>query len=100
MKPKNGVHKTTQLLDDLGSTVAVERTYHTDGILSRPIRHYYEINYKVSSPTEEHAAYLRFSDDIHADKSKLDPAWRIEHSKKGDERGYYICVASYTVLEY
>lgn len=98
--PANGMHKATEFIDDKGSTRTTEHKYHTDGILSKPTRHYFEFNYKVRNIKEEHEAYLKFSEDIKSDKSKLDPAWRVEHSKRGDEGGYYICVACYTILEY
>jgi hypothetical protein len=94
-----GKEKTTELLDENGSTVATESNF-VSGSLTKPLRHYYEIKERVISEKEEHEAYLKFSRDIQTDKTKLDPAFKIEHTKRGDEQGYYLIAKCYTVLEY
>lgn len=94
-----GAIKTTEFTDDNGSTVSTEVKYHS-GMKAKPVRRYYEIKHKVKDQKEEHEEYLRFSEDIKTDQAKLDPAWKIEHTKQGNEQGYYLVISCYTILEY
>jgi hypothetical protein len=92
-----GVEKETTTLDDSGSTVTVERKWMNSTIV-KPVRRYYEHRVKVKDKKEEFAEYIKFSDGL--TKDKLDPAFRVEHTKHGDETGYYFVVKCYTTLDY
>lgn len=98
-KPLFGTIKETQLLDDDGSKVTTEEKYRA-GQVNRPVRKYFEIKTRVRDQNEEHAAYIAFSDSIKTDKSLLDPAFRIETTSLGDDKGFYYVVSCYTQLEY
>lgn len=97
--PKHGVRKSTAFIDDNGSTETVELRFYS-GVVSKPIRHYFEINHKVSGAKEEHEAYIAFSDSLVSDKTILDPAWRWEYPKALKDTGYYLAIGCYTKLEY
>jgi hypothetical protein len=92
-----GVEKETINLDDSGSTVTTERKIMNSTIV-KPVRRYYEYRVKVKDKKEELTEYLKFSDSL--DKNKLDPGFRIEHTKHGDDTGYYFVVKCYTTLDY
>ena len=94
-----GKTKTTQVIDDNGSTKTTERNYMA-GEVTKPSREYFEYRHKVQNEKEEHEAYLDFSLSLHNDKTMLDPAFRIERSKIGDKDGYYFVVKCYTRLVY
>lgn len=94
-----GNTQTTVILDNNGSTITSEENI-VAGKINRPIRKRYELKVRVHSQQEEHEAYLKFSDDLANDKTKLDPAFRIDKTKLGNENGYYYVVNCYTQLEY
>lgn len=94
-----GAQKTTQVIDDNGSTITTAKNIVNDEVV-RPVRQYYEVKTRVHNEREEHEAYIEFSDDLRKDKSMLDPNWRIERSKIGNDNGYYYVVRCWTCLEY
>lgn len=94
-----GATKTTQVLDDQGSTETIVENFH-GGDVVKPVRKMYEVKTRVRSQKEEHAVYLDFSDEILRNKTMLDPSFRIEHTKVGNENGFYYTVKCYTVLVY
>lgn len=94
-----GTATTTQILDENGSTEITTEKY-VKGIINKPVRKAYEIKTRVKSQAEEHEAYINFSDSLSRDKSKLEPSFKIERSKIGDDNGYYYVVECYSVLEY
>lgn len=94
-----GSTEKTKILDEHGST-ATTTTKFRSSVVNPPIRTRYTINVRVSNQQEEHEAYLAFSDELARNKSMLDPEWKIEHTKFGDQNGCYYVVKSYTVLSY
>lgn len=100
MKVSNGSHEETKILDDNGSTESSETKYFGKGHKSYPVRHRFRIRRKVANQREEQEEYATFSDDLITDKTMLDPVFEIEHTKKGDEEGYYFVIRCYTKLEY
>lgn len=94
-----GAKDTTHVIDDEGSTRTTARNIVNDEIV-RPVRQRYEIKTRVHNQREEHEAYLKFSDEFARDRSMLDTYVKIEHSKVGDQNGYYYVVKCYTQLEY
>jgi transcription termination factor NusB len=95
-----GVSKTTAFIDDNNSILSIEKKYHSGGEVARPIRKYFEINTKVHTERELHEWFLNFVKDVLNDKTKLDASIEFRHTKHGDEQGYYLAIACYTVLEY
>ena len=94
-----GKISTTKILDDEGSTVTeCENVFDSQPV--KPIRRTYEIRTRVNSQSKEHTAYIKFSDDLLHDKTKLDPYFRIERTISGDKEGYYYVVCVYTQLIY
>src|ERR1700757_3267758 len=96
---KFGKEETTKVIDAQGSTKTTSETY-VDGTVVTPARRYYELKRRVSSQRDEHAILLEFSDDIMADRTKLDPIVKYQRSRQGDEHGYYYVILCYTQLEY
>lgn len=94
-----GTTKTTNVIDSEGSTVTTEQKY-VKGKVNDIVRKYYEVKVRVHNQKEEHEAYVAFSEAVSNDKSMLDPAFRIEHTKLGNDNGYYYVVECYTKLEY
>lgn len=94
-----GSTEKTKILDDEGSTSTTSTTYR-GGQVNPPVRTRYTIKVKVKTQQDEHEAYLLFSDELSQNKSMLDPEWKIEHTKFGDDNGCYYVVKSYTVLSY
>lgn len=92
-----GKERSTTTLDDNGSTQTEERNI-VDYQTVNPIRKYYEYRVKVKDKKEEMTEYLKFTDSL--DESKLDPNFKIERSKHGNDNGYYFVVKCYTELEY
>lgn len=94
-----GTTKATQVIDNEGSTETVIENIH-NGDIVKPIRKTFEIKIRVHNQSEEHKAYLEFSDDINRDRTMLDPYFKIEHTKLGNESGFYYCIRCYTTLSY
>jgi hypothetical protein len=94
-----GNTKTTNILDDKGSTVTLEKNIVNNEV-KKPIRQHYEWKTRVHNQIEEHQAYLSFSDELAHDKTMLDPSFRIEKTKIGNDNGYYYVIRAYTQLEY
>ncbi len=93
---KHGKQRETTTLDENGSTLTVEynvKDYKT----MKPIRKYFEYRERVKDKKEETVEYIKFSDMV---ADKLDAAFRIEHTKDGDDKGYYYVVKCYTELSY
>lgn len=91
--------ETIKILDAEGSTVTSDeniRNYE----YTRPVRKRYKIKTRVHDQREEHVAYMKFSDDIKNDRTKLETSFKIERNKIGDQQGYYYTVDCYTQLEY
>lgn len=99
MKINYGSTEVTKITDQEGSSVTAT-THFRAGIPNSPVKIRYRIKRKVSNQTEEHEAYLKFSDEHQKDKTMLDPGWDIEHTRHGDENGYYYVIKSYTRLSY
>jgi hypothetical protein len=99
LKIAYGSTERTQILDEQGSTVTTETKFRA-GVPNWPVRMRYHILHKCSSQRQEHEAYMLFSNQLVSDKTMLDPAVSIEHTKHGDEAGYYFLKTSYTKLEY
>lgn len=95
--PRYGSTKETQTIDTVGSTITVERNI-VDGQTIKPIRKHYEYRERVKDKKEEMTEYLRFSSSL--DDTKLDPIFKLEHTKHGKENGYYYVVKCWTVTEY
>jgi hypothetical protein len=94
-----GSTEKTTLLDEHGSTANTVTNYRA-GTANLPVRTRYTIKAKVYNQQEEHTQYLTFSDELAKNRGLLDPEWKIEHTKYGDENGCYYVVKSYTVLSY
>ena len=99
MKLEFGNINTTMVIDDHGSTIETDETL-ANNLQKGPIKKTYNIRTRVHSQTEEHAEYVRFSDDIKRDRTMLLPSFALEHNKIGDDNGYYYVVKTYTILEY
>lgn len=97
MKIKFGSTELTKIIDDEGSTQASQTNYHA-GIISLPVYVRYKIKVRVSNQDQENAEYKLFSDELREDRSMLEPNWSIEHTKAGDDLGYYHVIKSYTRL--
>lgn len=95
---KYGKVKQTTHLDDNGSTITTEKNVR-GGQYVKPIRKRYEIRERVTSDREEMAQMLKFYKELTDDK--LDPEIKPkQHTKKGDENGYWDVLLCYTVVEY
>lgn len=83
--------ETTQL-DENGSFVTNETTVMD----FRPVdnRQRFEIRVRVANQQEELAEYLRFRDET---KHMRNAEFRIEHTGKANEQGYYYIVKCYTI---
>lgn len=96
---KYGKEQTTRFLDDQVSTETREENM-VNGEIANPVRKHYEIKERVHNQREEHEAYMRFSDEVVHDPHKLDPSFQIRRTAVGDDKGYYLVVHCYTVLEH
>lgn len=99
MNIKYGKVETKRVIDDEGSTETVKE-HINNSASTKPVRRAYEIKHRVTNEAEEFKEYADFSRKLREDKGMLDPAFRIEFSKLGDEKGYYYVVLCYTRLEY
>lgn len=94
-----GTTETSVVIDDNGSTETQIENIR-DGAVVLPVKRRYQIKTRVHSRIEEKGVYDKFSLDIETDLSKLDPEFKIERSKIGDQNGYYYTVQCYTKLVY
>jgi len=92
-----GKQTETTTLDDDGSTVSVENNI-IDYKTVRPIRKRYEYRVRVADKKEEMTEYLKFSDSL--TKDRLDPEFRLEYTRHGNEHGYYYVIKCWSTLEY
>ena len=94
-----GTTKTTMVLNDNGSTATeIENVFN--GNVVRPVRKMYEIKTRVTCQQQELEAYLAFSDENMRDRTRLDPYFRIDRTKAGNDNGYYYVTSCYTTLVY
>lgn len=99
MHTQFGTEETTRVIDSNGSTETLVENIR-DWETVKPSRRKFAIRKKVTSQAQEFEEYYAFSDELAKDKSKLEPAFRIERSKVGDDNGFYYVVRCYTQLEY
>ncbi len=94
-----GKIKTTKVNGDVTSHT---ETNIVDGSPSAPVRKRYEERVRVHNAKEEQEEYLKFSDFVHAHPNidLLNPEFRIEFSKQGQQSGYYYVVKCWSCLEY
>jgi hypothetical protein len=96
-----GTIKDTTITDALGSiqtdTIQISMGKPNENI---PVRRYVEEKIRVKNQQEEHQAYLDFSDCNLRDKTRLQPEFKVEHTKAGNENGYYLVSCCYTRLIY
>lgn len=94
-----GTTETTKVIDSNNSTETTAQNIKNNEIVM-PVRKRYEIRKRVSSQEQEHHEYTLFSNELSIDKAMLDPSFKIERSRSGDDKGYYYVVRCYTLLEY
>lgn len=90
MKIRYGKEIMTKTLDPNGSSL-VTTTVFKD--FKEFITNRYEIRIPVKDEKEELQQYLLFQKEK---QGKIKPEFRVEHSKTGDEQGYYYIVKAWT----
>lgn len=95
MNPKYGQVGEKQLIDDSGSTMEVERSYH-QGDVMYPVRRKYEVRHRLDNTDLQTMA--KIVEDLLNDPKKLDKSFKIEPGKK--DSGKYHLVECYTILVY
>lgn len=92
-----GKLETTEVIDEDGSTVTLERNY-VAGETVKPKRLHYEIRHRTDKTDLETIA--RIASSLVNDIAKFDASLRLERTKAGEMNGYYHVVECYTLLEY
>lgn len=92
-----GAKAKTSVVDEHGSTVTINESVK-NGRTVAPIRYNYNFRVRVNSRTDELMAYEEFSSQISEDRGMIDPQWKVERSRLGEENGFYYVVKSYTRL--
>ena len=85
-------------LDENGNVSEIEINI-VDSKINYPISHTIEERKKVHNLEEEIEEYKKFSDKVQHSSDIINPAFKIEFSKAGREKGYYFVVKCYTKLE-
>ena len=98
-KPKFGKVSTTSVIDKEGSTSTFDTNY-VNGDVKLPVRNRFEIKVRVCTQAEEHAEYMKFSQELRENPYMLDACFRIDRSSIGDKKGFYYVVKCFTRLEY
>lgn len=72
-----GSKETTILLDDNGSTKAIE-VHYQDGKVVGKVREHFSYRHKITNDLEEYAQWNDFYKQYTSDPTILDPVFRIE----------------------
>ncbi len=97
MKIRFGATEQTEIIDEEGSTIQKTAHYHA-AIIKPPIYIRYKLKHRIRNQEEELKLLNEFSEELHKDRSMLEPSCSWEFTKAGDEAGYYHIVKSYTRL--
>lgn len=91
-KIKFGSEVTRTIMDNEGSTIQTEVFFKNGEQLNATIKTW-NIKVRVNNSTEEMAEYLKFRDRT---KSSIDPTFKIEQSARGNEKGFWYVVMSWS----
>jgi hypothetical protein len=94
---KYGLERITTTLDENGSTLTTITNIREFKEV-KPTRKYFEIREKVTDKKQEMTEFLKFSESM--DDKKLDPAFKLERTRDGDEKGYYYVIKCWTEVIY
>lgn len=95
MTPKFGRVGERQVIDDNGSTMEVERSYHKGDVMY-PVRRKYEVRHRLDTTDLQTMADI--IQELLSDPKKLDKTVKLEPGKK--DSGKYHLVECYTILVY
>lgn len=99
-KVEFGKVETTEVIDnDTGSLMTATENMH-EGKLVLPVRRRYHIKVRVYNQKEQDQAYVEFSRQLSGDTGMLEPEFKTERNRRGDDNGYWYAVKCYTRLEY